>query len=68
MDQVSIRANVDLMILDYLLGLTISRILAVINKESTHEDVDWFVESVKSESNRDPLPENHTNWAQTSAD
>jgi hypothetical protein len=48
MDQVSIRANVDLMILDYLLGLTISGIISVIHKESTNDDVNWLVESVKS--------------------
>jgi len=47
-EQVNIRANVDLMILDYLLGLTISGILSVINKASTNEDVNWLVESVKS--------------------
>jgi hypothetical protein len=47
-DQVSIRANVDLMILDYLLGLTISGILCVMSKECTNEDVNWLVESVQS--------------------
>lgn len=53
MDHLSVRATVDLMILDYLLALSISGIVSVIKKEKTHEEVNWMVESAESESHRD---------------
>ncbi|KAJ5366934.1 hypothetical protein N7541_000875 [Penicillium brevicompactum] len=53
MDHLSVRATVDLMILDYLLALSIGGIVSVIKKEKTHEEVNWMVESAESESHRD---------------
>ncbi|KAJ5348166.1 uncharacterized protein N7506_001419 [Penicillium brevicompactum] len=48
MDHLSVRATVDLMILDYLLALSISGIVSVIKKEKTHEEVNWMVESAEN--------------------
>lgn len=50
MDQRSLRANVDLMILDYLLALSVSGMISIINREKTHEEVNWLVEAAESET------------------
>lgn len=50
MDQRSLRTNVDLMILDYLLALSISGMVAIINKEKTPDEVNWLVEAAQSEA------------------
>ncbi|CAG7998059.1 unnamed protein product [Penicillium salamii] len=48
MDQRSLRTNVDLMILDYLLALSISGMVAIINKEKTPDEVNWLVEAAQN--------------------
>lgn len=52
MDHHRLRPDVDLMILDYLLALSISGIVSVIKKEKTHEEVNWMVESAESKLHR----------------
>ncbi|CAG8132707.1 unnamed protein product [Penicillium olsonii] len=56
MDQRSLRANVDLMILDYLLALSVSGMISIINREKTHEEVNWLVEAAEMHRIESPLP------------
>jgi hypothetical protein len=46
----NVRAEVDLMILDYLVCLAISRLLAMVGNPDICADVEWLVESVESKS------------------
>lgn len=52
------KADVDLMVLDYLVSIAIDRILCAIDKRSreTTEEVDWLVDTVRGEPPRNPLP------------
>ncbi|KAJ5306647.1 hypothetical protein PENANT_c003G09149 [Penicillium antarcticum] len=44
----NIRAEVDLMILDYLVCLAVSRLLAVVGNSHMFSDVEWLVQSVET--------------------